>query len=314
MDNGTNDTDMKKNIIVFVEETTAAFIDRDGVLKIRYSGGGYDPVTGRIRLTYRRKVIDQDGTVNYEDRTNNIMGFNLAHEFGHLFGLQHVWIAFPLSSRSEQKDNIMNSQENKKYPSKDGTELNDTQKDRLKKLLNQIIEMEKIVKLFVFTLFFLSCKSYAQFPAYISSFEETETRYGLNEVVNYYVIETPSSGDHSTRSLESMGLDKNTLHVMFFSEVDDEFSFYINGELVKTAHENTIIQTTGTVEQTVFEFHYPPGETTAIFKVTSLKYGGFETEIKKDYPMLYLKYSNNNWTLLHNTVFFTDGYSFFLKG
>jgi len=173
--------------------------------------------------------------------------------------------------------------------------------------------MEKIAKLLICSFFIISCKSYAQLPEYITSLEEVETQYGQNKVVNYYSVEVPMPSERSTRSLESAGIDANVLNVMFFSEVDDTFSFYINGELKQTVYEDTTIKTSGTIEQAIFQFPYPTGETTAILKVISSKYGGFETEIKKEYPMLYLKYNNREWYLLHNTVFYIDIDRYFLE-
>ena len=79
------------------------------------------------------------------------------------------------------------------------------------------IEMEKIVRLCAVALFIVSCKSNAQLSENIISLEEIETRYENNIVVNYYATENPSSGEHSTRTVKSMGLDKDYLHLVFHS-------------------------------------------------------------------------------------------------
>ena len=80
--------------------------------------------------------------------------------------------------------------------------------------------------------------------------------------------------------------------------------------LVKKAFEDTRIKTPGTTKQTIFEFPYPQGQSKATLRVTSLKYGGFETEIRKVFPMLYAKYRYNKWSLVHNNLFIIKGYGF----
>ena len=165
--------------------------------------------------------------------------------------------------------------------------------------------MEKIVKQKwnIFLVFLmLNIISNAQ----MSLIQEIVNECNGIKVKHYYLNETPNDDD-LTFSLDEMKISKTQCRIHFFSEVDDEFTLYINGTLYKKEKVNT----TPSVEEDgiargnaiILEIDYPNGENTFNLRVESNKYGCFETEVRKEHPMLYIKYWDKTWYLSHTTVF-----------
>lgn len=157
--------------------------------------------------------------------------------------------------------------------------------------------MEKIANLLLGLFLLSSCSVLGQIPEYITSFEEIEGQFENNKVYITYSVEIADPENRSTLTMESMNLTTSKLNLLFHSEVEDTFSFYINDQLVKTIRVNSIINSDGELPNDIpwFFFDYPSGQDTARLKVTSNNYGGFETEMRKEYPMLYIKFFKNEW-------------------
>jgi hypothetical protein len=175
--------------------------------------------------------------------------------------------------------------------------------------------MEKIAKNYALIIACLigSCST-AQIPSFATSFEENDFTFNGNIIHETYAVEIPGADEALTYPLQQLGVKDNQLNIMFFSEVDDIFSFYVNGELKMTRNVNTKLDQNGKLPNLIFyPLQFPSGSSNAILTVKSLKYGQFQTEIKRSYPMLYLKRYNNEWYLNHNTVVKLP-FQFFLPG
>jgi hypothetical protein len=134
--------------------------------------------------------------------------------------------------------------------------------------------------------------------------------YEQNQINTYYNIEEPNLQREFTVDPTVMGFHMEKLNIFFYSEVQDEFSFYIDGILVKTKSINTKKDEEGKGRIDIVTIDFPSGAVTANLKVTSLKYGGLETTIKKDLPMLYLKKSEKGWSAEHNKMFLISSFYF----
>lgn len=165
--------------------------------------------------------------------------------------------------------------------------------------------MGKTANLIFCFIMLTSCSVLGQLPENVTSFEEIETRFENNKVYSTYSVEVADPENRSTLTMESMNLTTSKLNLLFHSEVEDTFSFYINDQLVKTVRINSIINSDGELPNDIpwLFFDYPNGQNTATLKVTSNNYGGFETEMRKEYPMLYIKYFKDEWYLNHNTIY-----------
>ncbi len=165
--------------------------------------------------------------------------------------------------------------------------------------------MEKIVKqkwnMFL-ALLMLSNLLIAQ----TSILEKIENKCNGSKLIHYYLEETPND-NNLIFSLDEMKINKTQCRLNFFSEVDDEFTIYVNGDVYKTTKVNTI----PTVKEDniakgnaiILEIDYPEGNDKFTLRVESNKYGCFETEARKEHPMLYVKYWDDKWYLSHTTVF-----------
>jgi hypothetical protein len=170
--------------------------------------------------------------------------------------------------------------------------------------------MEKIVrKYLIFTVVtVLATFAHGQTPN-STVIDKTENFCNSKKAYHYYSIESPSKEKY-TVSTEKMGIDTDKLNLHFFSEVDDKFIISVNGRQHLTTNVNTRYVDGGNTR--VIRIPFPNGSESFTLKVTSLKYGCFETEVRKQHPMLYIKYFNNEWYLDHNTVFEIP-YFYFLK-
>ncbi len=165
--------------------------------------------------------------------------------------------------------------------------------------------MEKIVKqkwnMFL-ALLMLSNLLIAQ----TSILEKIENECNGSKLIHYYLEETPNDND-LIFSLDEMKINKTQCRLNFFSEVDDEFTIYVNGDVYKKENVNTIpsVKEDGVARgrAILFKIDYPQGDDKFILRVESNKYGCFETEARKEHPMLYIKYLDNTWYLSHTNVF-----------
>lgn len=139
-----------------------------------------------------------------------------------------------------------------------------------------------------------------------SIIEKIENECNGTENIHYYANETPVD-KNLTFSLDEMKISKTQCRLHFFSEVDDEFTLYINGTVYKTTKVNTIPSvkedSIAKGNAIILEIDYPEGNDKFTLRVESNKYGCFETEVRKEHPMLYVKYWDNTWYLSHTTVF-----------
>lgn len=158
--------------------------------------------------------------------------------------------------------------------------------------------------LFSWILILTACGSlYAQIPEFATSFEEREYTYNNNRIHATFTVEIPGANNALTYTLQEMGITDDQVNIMFFSEVNDTFNFYVDGHLQLSETVNTIVSKDGDLTEFIlYPIKFPEGKDTAILTVSSLLYGGFQTEIKRSYPMLYLKRYKNEWYLDHNTV------------
>lgn len=163
--------------------------------------------------------------------------------------------------------------------------------------------MEKIVRILILVISVYSIQAKGQIPEFTTSFEENIFSYNGKMVHETYSVEIPGFDEAMTYSPEELAVNTNHLNIQFFSEVDGIFNFYLNGELVMRREVNTKIDENGNLPDLIFyPIQFPLGRNSAILKVTSLKYGEFQTEINKNYPMLYLKRYDDEWYLDHTTV------------
>ena len=134
-------------------------------------------------------------------------------------------------------------------------------------------------------------------------FVENLFSYNGKKVHETYSVEIPGFDGAMTYRPEELGVKIDHLNIQFFSEVDGIFNFYLNEELIMTKNVNTVIDQNGNLPNLIFyPIKFPAGYNRATLKVTSVKYGQFQTEIRKNYPMLYLKRFDNEWYLDHTTV------------
>jgi len=163
--------------------------------------------------------------------------------------------------------------------------------------------MEKIVRKYVIICGLIGCFATAQIPEFTTSFEENLFSFNGNKIHETYSVEIPGYDEAMTYTLQELGVKDDQLNVMFFSEVDGTFSFFVNGQFVMSRAVNTKIDANGKLPDLIFyPIQFPSGSNSAILKVSSLEYGEFQTVIKRSYPMLYLKRYDNEWYLNHNTV------------
>ncbi|KQC34352.1 hypothetical protein AAU57_14150 [Nonlabens sp. YIK11] len=163
--------------------------------------------------------------------------------------------------------------------------------------------MEKIVRVLIVVISVYSIQVKGQIPGFTTSFEENTFSYNGKMVHETYSVEIPGFNEAMTYSPEELGVNTNHLNIQFFSEVDGIFKFYLNDELVMSREVNTKIDENGKLPNLIFyPIQFPSGNNSAILKVSLLKYGEFQTEIKKSHPMLYLKRYDGEWYLDHTTV------------
>jgi hypothetical protein len=167
--------------------------------------------------------------------------------------------------------------------------------------------MEKIVRFGLLIMMMVTsfcCK------AQVNDITEVTTVFGRNQISTYYNNEEPNLQREFTVDPTVVGFNMNKLNILFYSEVQDEFLFYINGNLVETKSINTKKDEENKGRIDIVTIDFPSGASTATLKVTSLNYGGLETTIKKEFPMLYLKKSEKGWSAVHNAVYRLPGFYF----
>jgi len=130
---------------------------------------------------------------------------------------------------------------------------------------------------------------------------KTNNRFENSDIVQYYVTERATI-DYFTFSLEKMEIDKDFVHIYFFSEVNDYFEFYIDDVKVKKERVNTLGYD-GRGKDPLVRLGFPDGKNEFTLKVISSRYGSFETIAKKGFPMVYIKSDPNEWYITHSDVY-----------
>ncbi len=154
----------------------------------------------------------------------------------------------------------------------------------------------------------ITSASYGQIDNTIT--EKFENICENTRVTHYYSIEEASM-DRYTIAPSVMGINTDVLNLHFFSEVEDQFKIYVNGQLHSDIFVNTTLEDGGNTR--LLDVEFPQGQDTFLLRIESLKYGCFETEARKRHPMLYIKHSNDKWWLDHNTVFEIPQFHFLKK-
>jgi hypothetical protein len=162
--------------------------------------------------------------------------------------------------------------------------------------------MEMIAKMFFYGVYLVPFIGFSQTPDWAYSLEQITYQEGVNTVHASYVKEKLDYQEHKVRSVSEMNLNDNTVYIQFFSEVDSTFKFYLDDELVASHQVNTYIKPDGSLDIFMYPIQLPILKNERTLKVKSLKYGTFTSVIKKDYPMVYAKYDNNNWYVEHSDV------------
>ena len=171
----------------------------------------------------------------------------------------------------------------------------------------KLVEMRKTVRFGLLAM--IMATSYCC-KAQVNSITEVLSEYGRNEISTYYNNEEPNLQREFTVDPAVVGFDMNKLNILFYSEVQDEFSFYLDGNLIETKSINTKKNEEGKGRIDIVNIDFPSGAITATLKVTSVNYGGLETTVKKEFPMLYLKKSEKGWSAVHNAVYRLPGFYF----
>jgi len=123
---------------------------------------------------------------------------------------------------------------------------------------------------------------------------------GSTKVNHYYSVEEPDDKKYTFSPVE-MKINTDLLNLHFYSEVNDDFKIYVNGSLHSDILVNTKLESGGRTRLVKIDF--PNGTDKFTLRLVSTKYGCFETEVRKQHPLLYIKYLSNTWHLDHNTVF-----------
>lgn len=129
------------------------------------------------------------------------------------------------------------------------------------------------------------------------------TTFGRNEIISYHVNEIADFKKNYSIDPGIVGFDTNQINLFFFSEVNDEFVFYVDNEFNQIKKVNTTQNGDGAGRIDVVEIAFPNGVTSATLKIESSKYGGIETIIRKEHPMVYLKNRDNKWYVNHTSVY-----------
>ena len=135
---------------------------------------------------------------------------------------------------------------------------------------------------------------------FLTRIEKRVDNCGTTSATHYYLIEEADMKRYTVSPAE-MGINSNVLNLHFFSEVKDRFKIYVNGALHSDISVNTMLEDGGKTR--LLDIAFPTGSDSFTLRVESTKYGCFETEARKQHPMLFIKYSDNDWSLDHNTVF-----------
>lgn len=165
--------------------------------------------------------------------------------------------------------------------------------------------MEKIVKKEIIILIVIMFSSKIIFSQSFSIVEKIENLCATNNVIHYYIDEVPST-KMLTFSIDELKIDRENINVHFFSEVDDIFEIYVNGIHYSTKNINTTLYEENgefKAKARILRIKFPVENNSFLLRIESNKYGCFETEVRKNFPMLYLKYFNNTWYLTHTNVF-----------
>ncbi|AZQ43729.1 hypothetical protein [Nonlabens ponticola] len=134
-------------------------------------------------------------------------------------------------------------------------------------------------------------------------FEEVISAQNRITVHNYYIDEILDFERH-VRSIDRLGLETNTVYLQFFSQINATLILELNGIPIPSIEVDTrVIKGNGFPDMIWYPIKIPEGETSAISKVSSVEYGSFETKLRHDRPMLYLKHVEGDWYLEHTTVF-----------
>ncbi|MGY6649135.1 hypothetical protein [Wenyingzhuangia sp. IMCC45574] len=135
--------------------------------------------------------------------------------------------------------------------------------------------------------------------------EQIENTCGTHNATHYYSTEEPDESELKF-SLDEFGIDKEVLNLYFYSEFKDSFSIYIDNILFKTVSINTesyIKDHSIAFDIFSISLNYPTNKEKFELRVESNLYGCFKTEVRKEYPILYVKFSNGHWYLSHKDIY-----------